>query len=95
MDQYKLMKALFDSGEEEFSLEEIANLSGKKGTDLEKHVEILCKKRYLKKTDDTYHFTENARIEFANDFSKRVFIMLILASFFITAILYVIARSLS
>ena len=92
MEQFKVMKSLFDSGEEVFDIKTISEITKLEGKQLDETIKSLCKKKYLKKEGEFYYFTENGRIDFANDFSKRLMVILLLASFTITLILFFLAK---
>ena len=95
MEHFNFMKKLFDANQEEFTLEEIQNLSKLSRNEVEEKLKVLCEEKLLINDSDHYSITPDGRVDFANTYSKRVMIRILLFSIFTTLVLYVLARLLT
>lgn len=95
MEPFNFMKPLFDANQEKFTLEEIENLSNLPQKKVEEQLKFLCDENLILKNGDLYSITHDGRVDFANTYSKRVMIRLLLFSIFTTLVLYVLAKLLT
>lgn len=92
MEHYKFMKTLFDANREDFTIDEILSLSNLPEKEAKEELDVLCDKKLLKKNIDHYSITQDGRVDFANTYSKKVMVRLLLFSMLMTLILYVLAK---
>ena len=95
MENFTFMKLLFDAEQEDFTLEEVQELSQLSEDDTLSQLKSLSEEKLIKKENDRYSITQDGRVDFANTYSKRVMIRLLLFSGFMTVLLYVLAKLLT
>lgn len=92
MTEYRILKYIIDEDDGTLSIQDIMILCKISEKEARKHLQNLQKKQCIYEEDGFYFLTDQGRLDFANDFSRQMMLILISISIVVACLFYLISK---